>query len=929
MNKSRKKEIWFKHTGAGELLKGNISGPGFEFCFHFNRFRMIKYLLLLLTLSLLISGSTAFAQTLPYQNPGLSTSERVEDLLKRMTLREKFWQVFMIPGDLDEGKDRYTDGIFGFQTFAAGLSGDAAGQMLTYKASGSPAQTAAKINALQKFFREETRLGIPIIPFDEALHGLVRDGAITFPQSIALAATWDTALVHRVAGAIAAECRSRGIRQILSPVVNLATDVRWGRTEETYGEDPLLASRMGVAYVSAFEEKGVITTPKHFVSNSGAGGRDSYPVDLSERYLNEFDFQPFQACFSLGKSRSVMTSYNSWNGAPCTANDRLLNQILKKDWGFDGFVISDACAVGGANVLHYTASGYADAAAQAINNGLDVIFQTSYDHYPLFWPAFEKGLVKPEALDEAVRRVLRAKFELGLFENPYTDPAEADRLNGSDASRQLALQAARESVVLLKNDNQVLPISDTVKSILVIGPDAVECRLGGYSGPGIRKTSVLDGLREMLPSGCKLTYVAGPGRSCDTLVMLPAEYLSCIRDGKTESGLYGEYFPNTSLSGSPVMTRTDQNMRFAWTLYPPDPLLEADCYSVRWTGTLQVPETGWYRLGMEGTDGYRMYIGGEKVIDQWTIASFGAHTVNRWFEKGKAYPVRIEFFESSGPARIELVWNYGAGQDWKQKIAEAVEATRSTSMVIIVAGIEEGEFRDRALLGLPGKQEDLIRSVAASGKPVVVLISGGSAVTMSSWISQVQAVADLWYPGEEGGRAVAEILTGRQNPSGRLPITFPLSEGQLPLVYNHKPTGRGDDYDNQSGQPLFPFGYGLSYTTFEYSDLKFSSISFAAGQETQVSCTVKNTGSRSGDEVVQLYIRDRLASLAQPVTALKGFERVHLEPGEAKQVSFRIRPDMLKLLNRDMKWVVEPGEFRIMIGASCRDIRLRDTITVL
>ena len=379
-----------------------------------------------LLIVLFLGVQTIFSQNTPkYKNPKLPIDERVQDLLSRMTVEEKFWQMFMIPGDLSDGAGNYKNGIFGFQVSAKGSS-DASNQILDYSAASNAKETVKLINKIQKYFVEKTRLGIPIIAFDEALHGLVRDGATAFPQSISLAATFDPGLMKRVSTAIALESKSRGIRQILSPVVNLASDVRWGRVEETYGEDPFLSSKMGVAYVSSFEERGVITTPKHFLANSGDGGRDSYPIDYNERYLEEYQFPPFRACFNEGGSRSVMTSYNTINGSPCTANDWLLNKKLKGEMNFKGFIISDANAVGGGNVLHYTAKDYPESSANAINNGLDVIFQTAYDHYKLFQPPFLDGRIDMKNIDEAVTRVLRLKFELGLFENPYADERETN-----------------------------------------------------------------------------------------------------------------------------------------------------------------------------------------------------------------------------------------------------------------------------------------------------------------------------------------------------------------------------------------------------------------------------------------------------------------------------------------------------------------------
>jgi len=422
--------------------------------------------------------------------------------------------------------------------------------------------------------------------------------------------------------------------------------------------------------------------------------------------------------------------------------------------------------------------------------------------------------------------------------------------------------------------------------------------------------------------------VHGVDREYKPFVTVPATNLSCVSEGGVKKGLLGEYFSNTNLSGMPVVTRVDDNMQHGWTLFSPDPKLAFDCYSVRWNGKLTASATGKFKIGVEGNDGYRLFINNVQVIDCWKKVSYGTHTIEYNFVKGKQYDIRIEYFESSGTARFNFVWNCGVDENWKKQILEAVAAAKLAEVVILTAGIEEGEFRDRAMLSLPGKQEQLIEALAATGKPVIVLLSGGSAITMSTWMDKVKGIVDIWYPGEEGGNAVADILLGKYNPSGRLTITFPVNEAQLPLTYNHKPTGRGDDYNNLTGQPLFPFGYGLSYTTFDYSDLTFSSKEMAGDGSIKVNCKVKNTGKYAGDEVVQLYIRDILSSVAQPIIALKGFQKIILQPGETKEVSFIITPEMLRMLNKEMKWVVEPGEFRIMIGASSKDIRLRDTITV-
>lgn len=715
-------------------------------------------------------GPSAGAVAEPaYRDAGLPIDRRVDDLIARMTPEEKFRQLFMVPGDLSAGTDVWKDGIFGLQ-----VRGDADARA-----------AAERINALQKFFAEETRLGIPIVPFEEALHGLVAPDATAFPQAIALAATWDVDLMSAVAGAVAVETRSRGIRQALSPLINIARDVRWGRVEETYGEDPYLASRLTVAFVRAFEERGVIATPKSFVANVGAGGRDSYPIADGERALREIDFPPFVAAIREGGARSVMTAYNSWDGLPCTANPRLLTVILKREWAFRGFIISDANAVGGINDLHRTSDSFAESGRQAWESGLDVIFQTEIGHAGLFREAITEGRVGAARVDDAVRRALRTKMELGLFEDPFVDAAEAARLNGHADHRALARRAAAESVVLFKNEAGVLPLRRAIKSVAVIGPDAVEARLGGYSGPGIRKITLLDAIKERVGgTGAAVRYAEGCGRE----------------------------------------------------------------------------------------------VGGRKVP--------------------------------------------------KAAIDEAVRLARESSLAIIAAGIEEGEARDRSDIRLPGRQAEMIRFVAATGTPTVVVLYGGNAVAMTEWIDDADAVLLAWYPGEEGGHGVADVLWGDADPGGRLPVTFPLTAGQLPLVYDHKPTGRFDGYLDLSGDPLFPFGYGLSYAEFRYDALAIEPGEIGPDGTARVSCTVTNTARRAGVEVVQLYIHDKLASVTRPVLELKGFRKVRLEPGAAATVTFELGPKELSLLDAKMRQVVEPGEFEVLVGRSCRDIRLKGALTV-
>ena len=849
---------------------------------------------------------------LPYRDPSRPVAERVRDLVGRMTLEEKFWQLFMIPGNLDNPANDYGNGVFGLQI----------GGAKTARAY------ADRINGIQRYFVERTKLGIPIIPFDEAVHGLAREDATIFPQAIALAATWDSALVSRVTSAIARETRSRGIRQVLSPVVNIANDVRWGRVEETYGEDPHLSSVMAREFVRVFETAGIVATPKHFVANVGEGGRDSYPIDVNARTLEEVFYPPFKAAVTDAHARSVMTAYNSVDGSPATQNRALLNETLKRDWGFTGFVISDAAATGGATVLHHTEASTATATKHALESGLDVIFQSSYEQHRPYLDAFRRGLVADSVIDAAVARVLRAKFELGLFEQPFVNADSAAYWNGHASHRALAREAARASTVLLKNDRGVLPLRRGLRSVAVIGVDAAEARLGGYSGPGINKVSVLDGVREKLGASARVRYVPGPARVAREYVVVASEQLATTSNGRRVTGLAGEYFDNNRLEGAPRLVRTDPRVDFGWTLNSPARGIPFDWYSVRWTGTITIPPTGVRRLGVEGNDGYRLYLDGKLIVDKWRKQSYGARLADVALRPGTTHDLKLEYFESTGNARVKLIWDAGVVNESRAKIDSAVAAARQSDVAIVVAGIEEGEFRDRAYLRLPGGQEELINRVASTGKPTVVVLVGGSAIAMSNWIDRVGGILDIWYPGEEGGHAVADVLFGDYNPAGRLPITFPMAEGQLPLVYNHKPTGRGDDYLDLTGQPLFPFGFGLSYTTFEYSNLSITPAEMSPDGGATIRCVVRNSGARAGDEVVQLYIRDVLASVARPVMQLAGFTRIHLEPGESREVQFRLGPSHLRMLDADMKWVVEPGVFRIMVGSSSKDIRLRGELVV-
>jgi len=845
------------------------------------------------------------AQILPYKDNRLSVDARVKDLLSRMTQEEKFYQVFMIAHDGVFKEEDYTHGIFGIEMNTSGLNEAAGQQMLDYSNGNTIESELAEMRRIQKFLTTQTRLGIPAVFFGESLHGVVAKGGVSYPQSIALAASFNESLMAEVSNAIATASLQRGWRMVLSPVVNIATDVRWGRTEETYGEDPYLSSLFGASFVRAFESKNIVATPKHFVANVGDGGRDSYPIHLDDKALNEIHYPPFLSCFQAG-ARSVMASYNSLNGIPCSMNANLLQHTLKENWKFSGIVISDAGAVGGANVLHNTSPDYPTSGKQAIENGMDVIFQTSIHHDKLFSSPFLKNEVRQSALDSAVARVLRVKFELGLFENPYAEITQVDLKEQAE----LALKAAEESMVLLKNENHVLPLSSNYKNILVVGEDATECRLGGYSGSGFSLVNMLDGMKSHYEGDVGIEYARGCSRKIEKDAILTEEELSEIE---------AHYFSELNFQGVEVVKKWNGVLDFYYTFYSPDEQIQKEKFSAKFETTFTPRDNNWEAIGLKGNDGFRMYVNNELVINQWEKVSFHSVLHSMKLEKGKSYNLRIEFRETFGNAQLALVGRRKNTDT--EEIQRAVSMSKEADAIVVVAGIEEGEFQDRSKLTLPGKQEELILQLAKTGKPIVVVLVGGSAIVMERWLNEVNGVLMAWYAGEKQGTALANVLSGKVNPSGKLPITFPMNEGQLPLSYWHEPTGRGDDYIDGSGHPRFPFGYGLSYTTFSLSELKAQERGEGKARFIEVSVKLKNTGKIAGSEVVQVYVQRPNSHRVEAVQKLKGFQKVFLQPNEEKEVIFQVGQQELQEYMGKGEWKFNPGKYRIMFGSSSREIQ--------
>ena len=880
----------------------------------------MKLLLIFFCCSLLVRAQL-------YKDPSQPIEARVADLLGRMSASEKAWQLFMVPSDFDTTKCRFTDGIFGIQLFASALS-DPTQQILNYSSANSNLEIIARANDIQKHFIENTRLGIPVIFFDEGLHGLVRAQATSFPQAIALAATFDPLLVQTAAQQIAREARLIGIRQVLSPVLNLASDVRWGRTEETFGEDPYLASQMGLAFVRPLEAAGVVCTPKHFVVNVGAGGRDSYPIGLSERSLYMSHYRPFLTAFHEGKARSVMSAYNSFDGSACSASEKLLNETLKKDWAFRGFVISDANAVGGELVLHRTASTYNESGKHALSAGLDVIFQTDCAHFQLFEPGLLGQTLEQARIDSAVARILRVKFELGLFEQPYLElPKEKEIQKLLSEGFDIAQKCAEASIVLLKNDLSpthlpILPLAKDSK-ILLLGEAAAVVKLGGYSGKGFQNVSIQEGLQEAF--GAKnVSYFAFPEK--------PWAANEVVLETKNKwfelpNGFKANYFNNPTLSGTPVLNRTENQIDHHWTLYGPSELTGNGFFAARWEAQLIGKQNTTLELGLAGNDGFRLYLNDTLRIDQWEKQGFHERKISIDVREGQHYQLRIEFREPQGNGRIKLFV-----EEPHSEVSQAyldIEKHLDSDVAIVVVDYAEGEFQDRSSLALAPAQVTLIKELKTCGLPVVVVVVGGSAVTMTDWQDDASAILYNWYSGEAGGLALANILCGKVNPSGKLPFTIPQHEGQLPLSYWHEATGRGDDYITGSGEPLYPFGYGLSYTQFAYSQLKIEqkTYSLPSGNDTiELSFLLQNTGQFDGAEALQFYVKPIYSEETLPVQYLIDTKKVALKKGETIGfVSYKIPLSKLGIPTGPGSDAY-PTQFQIQIGSSSKDIRLQSPI---
>jgi beta-glucosidase len=761
----------------------------------------------------------------PYLDPALPEEQRVTDLLGRMSLEEKAAQMMCVwqqkaetlvdaHGSFDQAKARAAF-AHGRGIGQVGRPSDAGSTGHEPEKGRGPRQQAELANAIQRFFMQESRLGIPVVFHDECLHGHAAVGGTSFPQPIGLGATFDPALVERLYAMTAHEARSRGVHQALTPVVDVARDPRWGRVEETFGEDPYLVSRMGVAAVRGFQGDGtfrdrtrVMATLKHFVAHGQPeSGQNCAPANVSMRELREVFLPPFKAAVQEAGAVSVMPSYNEVDGVPSHANRWLLRTVLREEWGFRGFTVSDYYAIWELHYRpdthgHFVAGNKAEACALAVHAGVNVELPEP-DCYLSVVPLVQQGVLQECEIDELVAPLLLWKFRMGLFDDPYVDPTVAERIVGSDPHRALAREAALATITLLKNDDDLLPLDpSSLSTIAVIGPNADRSLLGGYSGVPMHDVTLLQGIRARVGGGVTVVHAEG----CKITV-----------------------------GGS-------------------------------WNADVVVP---------------------------------------------------------------------GDPEEDRRQIAEAVRVARAADVIVLAIGGNDQTSReawslrhmgDRTSLDLVGRQNELVTAMVGTGKPVVAVLFNGRPLSVTHLDAAVPAILECWYLGQESGDAVAAVLFGDASPGGKLPITVPRSVGHIPAFYNHKPSARrGYLFDDVT--PLYPFGFGLSYTTFAITDLRLADEDIGVDDSTTLSAIVTNTGLRDGTEVVQLYIRDMVSSVTRPVMELKAFEKVHLGPGESATVVLTITPESLAFHDIGMNYVVEPGEFTLMVGTSSRTADLQ-TLTL-
>jgi beta-glucosidase len=798
------------------------------------------------------------------------------------------------------------------------------------------------------------RLGIPRYDWwNEGLHGVAFAGwATNFPQVIGMAATWDSPLVHRMAEVISTEGRAKYNEAIgkddhemffgltfWAPNINIFRDPRWGRGQETYGEDPFLTARMAVAFVTGMQGDDprylrVVSTPKHYAVHSGPEPlRHGFNVDVSARDLEDTYLPAFRAAVTEGHAQSVMCAYNAIDGAPACANHPLLEEHLRRDWHFVGYVVSDCGALSDVHTGHHYEPDVARAAAVSLAAGTDLECGFREGQAFIALPqAVRDGLVHESALDTALTRLFRARFQLGMFDPPAS--FAYGRIPFSEVNspehRQLSLQAARESLVLLKNTG-VLPLKRKLGSIAVVGPNAelVQALQGNYNGPPPSPVFPVVGIEKRF-GGTRIHYAQG-ATLAEGLPM-PIEHTALRPASGTGHGLTGEYFPTADLSGPPALTRVDRTINFNWDKVQPVPGLQRNRYSVRWTGTFIPPGSGDYQLGVrvnycyacENAERFRLFIDDKLVLEsagQQTGERGASFQTALHCQDTRPHAIRLEYLHGDGSAGLDLTWQAPAALLRE----EAVRAAQASDVVIAFVGLSpnlEGEQMrvslegfdggDRTSVELPASQEALLEALGATGKPLVLVLQNGSALAVGWAAEHANAILEAWYPGEEGGTAIAGALAGDSNPGGRLPLTFYASTSQLPAFTDYSMQGR--TYRYFPGKPLYPFGHGLSYTRFEYSSLK-APTEVTAGEPVKIEGEVRNVGPVAGDEVVELYLK-RPPGAGVPIRELVGFKRVHLARGQSAHVELTVDPRSLGLVDTQGKRIIAPGTYTLSMGGS-------------
>jgi len=794
-----------------------------------------------------------------------------------------------------------------------------------------------KINQLTNQTDSIPRLGISGYNYwSEALHGVLASRATSFPQAVALGSSWDPELVYRVAAAISDEARvintieGKGLTY-WSPTINIARDPRWGRNEESYSEDPTLLSRMGVAFIKGMQGDDpyylkTVSTPKHFIANNEEERRHTGSSDVDMRSLFEYYLPAFHQAIVEGKAYSIMGAYNEFNHVPCNANMFLLHDLLRRTWGFTGYVVSDCGAIADMVYGHHFFETGAEAVARSILAGCDLNCGEMYRLH--IQEALDRGLLGEKDLDTALERVLSARFRLGEFDPPEMVPyakIPKDKLDSKE-HRDLALEAAQKSIVLLKNDG-ILPLKkDKIKSIAVMGPNAAKAQLGIYSGSPNIVVSPLEGIKEKASSlGISVEYLMGSDIGGGLLRPVEPQYFATV-EGTDETGMKGEYFSNINLAGEPALTRIDPEVDFSFSTLSPAPGVPEDKFSVRWSGKIIPPETI-HQMGVSNDDGARLYIDGKLIIDDWNDHGEKANKAEIELLAGKEYEVVLEFYDNTLNADAKLTWDLG-----QKEFRKAREVAAKNDAVILVLGISPGisqEELDRTEIELPEVQRNLIEEVAEVNKNVVIVLVNGGPLALAGTEEKANAIIESWYGGEFGGKALADVLFGDVNPGGKLPETFYASTKQLPPFADYDLINHPRTYLYFDEPVLFPFGHGLSYTQFEYGNLTLNTEKINKNDEVEIQFTIQNTGQLKGDEVAQVYIHCLNASVKVPVNQLKRFQRISLAPGESKKLTFKLPVAEFSFYDiRTNDFETTPGQWEISVGSSSKDIRLKKSITV-